>query len=98
MMSFIQPQGDQLQASPESKSALEIDWDIEVTINSAGNYVVSGVHDCFPAHEVFIGETLVYSFIPSGTPPFSLPQIGSCLSGQNQIQFGTVVDNSNSGN
>lgn len=67
-------------------STLDIDWDYTVNFNLANpsqpTYSLTVTHDCFPAHEAYIGSQTVYTFTPAAS---SMSQIGTCLAGFGQI-------------
>ena len=67
-------------------SLLDINWDYTVNFNVANpsqpTYSLTVTHDCFPAHEAYIGSQTVYTFTPAAS---SMSQIGTCLAGFGQI-------------
>jgi len=50
-------------------------------------YTFEYTHDCFPAHEAYIGTPRIYGFMPND---YSGGHIAACLAGYGQIQ-GTVL-------
>ncbi len=77
----------------------DIDWDMQVNLTATNQslpflqvavakYALTIVHDCYPAHELSIAWTDVYSYVPVDSS-----HLASCLAGFNQIrtiQSGTV--------
>lgn len=65
---------------------LDIDWDYTINFSLANpsqpTYSLTVTHDCFPAHEAYIGSQAVYTFTPAASSMF---QIGTCLAGFGQI-------------
>ena len=63
-----------------------IDWDIWMTISVANpavpTYQLSGLHDCFPAWETYIGGNLIDNYMPTDSSPAT---IAYCLNGYGAI-------------
>lgn len=70
--------------NPLEPLAPAINADLAVVVSATGtsltSYSISGLHDGFPAYEIYVAQRLVYSFDPvaAGTNPFN-------LAAQNQI-------------
>lgn len=66
-----------------------IDWDVTVTVSKAvptsPQYTVQVRHDCYPAHEVYIGKQLIHDWTP---PSNSIFYIANCLGGFDQVVSG----------
>jgi hypothetical protein len=66
-----------------------IDWNYQVIINGSTynptyNNLV-GSHDCYPAHELYIGTQRVHEYMPPSNDPWYITQ---CLFGFSPHQFG----------
>lgn len=44
--------------------APDINWGYQLLLHKSGAYAISGLHDCFPAHEVYINDHLVWGYWP----------------------------------
>lgn len=73
-------------ANPLNQFAPAISWDYTINFNmvnpSAPTYNLAVTHDCYPAHEAYIGNQTVYTFSPTAS---GMIAIGLCLDGQGQI-------------
>lgn len=58
-------------SDPLVTHAPSIDWDIVITLDVDGNYVVTGDWDGFPSAELYINDTLVYLY-DAGVGPYDL--------------------------
>lgn len=79
-------------ASNAQSWAPGIDWDFVVSINTASNpsipaYSVTYHHDCYPAHELFIGTQFVYGYKPTSN---SSGTVAGCLAGFAPVSGTTV--------
>jgi len=63
-----------------------IDWAHTVRLEAitpfVTNWALTVSHDCFPAHEVQVGSSVVYSWMPTGN---SLSTVALCLGGMGSI-------------
>lgn len=60
-------------ANPLVPGAAAIDWDFSLTIDTSGSrprWTLIGKHDGFPAFEIYINNTAIYTHDP-GPPPYS---------------------------
>lgn len=69
-----------------------ITWDFNYTINAASNptfpaWTLQYTHDCYPAHEVYIGAQLIYGFKPTSNSPAN---VGLCLAGVNPVSGSSI--------
>jgi hypothetical protein len=66
--------------------APSIDWDFLLNISTANpitpGYTLNYTHDCFPAHELYIGTQRIYGYMPAQSDPGN---VGLCLAGVGQI-------------
>jgi hypothetical protein len=63
-----------------------IDWDYQLYLDLNGaSPMVSGFykHDCFPAHELWIGNTQIHGYMPTSN---NFATLASCLVGLGQIE------------
>ena len=71
--------------------APSLDWNVTYTISTANPvipaYTIEYTHDCYPAHEAYIGTQLVYGYKPSSNGAFA---VGTCLAGLGQISGATI--------
>ena len=68
--------------------APDVDWDFQFTVNVNVNGaapILSGTvtHDCYPAHELWVGNTMIYGYTP---PAHDLLTLTRCLSDFNRVQ------------
>jgi hypothetical protein len=68
-------------ANPLVNPSPDIDWNYTITISnptvSSATVTINGSHDCFPAHEVYVGRQQIHGF----TPTVNVTQLTSCLLG-----------------
>ena len=74
-------------SNPLVSNSPEISWDYTINFGvanpSAPTYSLTVTHDCYPAHEAYIGNQTVYTFTPTSNDLFS--HIVPCLSGGFQV-------------
>jgi len=79
--------------NPLNPVAEPIDWDYTINFNvanpSAPTYSLTVTHDCYPAHEAYIGNKPVYDWTPISN---NMTYIASCLLGSGSI---TVIRSGN---
>jgi len=55
--------------NPLSLGSPEINWNYTIGLNSfipsSPWYTLNYTHDCFPAHEVFVGNQQIHGYMPS---------------------------------
>jgi hypothetical protein len=72
-----------LVASPE------INWDVLVVVSTwipaSPHYTISFTHDCFPAHEVYIGKQRIHEWTPTS---YTVANVASCLGGFAPVRGG----------
>ena len=69
-----------------------IDWDITISLDTMANpvypaYTVNYNHDCFPAHEAYVGTQRVYGYRPQRS---NAVYIGYCLAGGSPVTGSTI--------
>ncbi len=73
-------------ANPLNPFSPAIDWDYTINFGvanpSAPTYSLSVTHDCYPAHEAYIGNQTVYTFTPTSD---DFIDIGLCLAGSGAV-------------
>ena len=71
----------------------EISWNYTVVIDnstpSTPRYTRWGSHDCYPAHEAYIGSQMIHSYNP---PDHSITTIASCLIGFDMVVLPAFSD------
>lgn len=66
-----------------------IDYNFTITLNSNQNQAtVAYTHDCYPAYELYVSNTLIYGRLP---PVNSPTYLSFCLAGFNQVSGITTV-------
>jgi len=89
-------------ADPLVLLSADIDWDFTITIDTSGakpHWTLNGTHDGFPAHEIYINGTAIYTFAPAapagtsvvGTPTYTFDQIRALFPPQ-EIKASKVGD------
>ena len=72
--------------NPLSGESPNIDWSFQIGLNAlnptAPRFTLSYNHDCFPAHELWIGNQQIHGYIP---PSNDFVTVLACLSGFGQI-------------
>jgi hypothetical protein len=60
-------------SNPLVFGAPNIDWDLTLTIDASASptrWTLTGAHDGFPAHEVYVNDQTLYTYDP-GPPPYT---------------------------
>ena len=82
--------------NPLEPFAPDISWNYSIDVNnnnpSSPTYTIEGSHDCFPAHEAWIGSQQLHGYAPPLPGAYNVFTIGGCLIGFNQIRFGPRTD------